>query len=558
MRSMSTSQKSRICCALIFALTFWLLACEGSPAGETASLSESVVASLPRDGGTVIRRLDSDISTVNPIVATSGNDRLVANYLFTPLIYLDRDLRPTPGLAKSWRVSNGGRLYRFELIDRATFMDGVPVRASDVVFTLRKIADPTSEAIQTRGAFEFIDLSRTRAIDQHTVEVAFREPLATQLTSFADVFVLPEHIYSNGNFRNDFNRRAVGSGPYLLVRRDEGKGLTLKRRADYWATRPHIETVVFKVIADENTAWQALMSGELDETLITSDRWTRERDTPAVKAAIDLRTIYTPNYNAIAWNNRNELIADRQIRRAMAMCIPVDSLVEHVYQGTARGLTGPFTPDDGAYNPAVPAVPYRPQEAKKILADQGWIDHDGNGVLDKGGKSFSLGFIVMAGSASSQRVAQTLQGEWRKIGIDIELVLLDGATAIQRIVAGNYDVAYVGWSLDSDPDPYALFHSASTPPHGQNVVLYSSKEADRLIEEGRRELDRDKRRALYQRFHEIVAIDQPYAWVVQPAAKWAINKRVRGVEISPRMGFFSWFPGELGWWLATDPVRRRT
>lgn len=507
----------------------------------------------PRDGGTLFRRLDADISTLNPIVATTGYDRLVANYLFTPLLQYDRNLRPVAGIAESWQISPDGRLYRFKLNERATFSDGTPVRGSDVVFTLRRVADPTSAAVQISGSFELLDVSRIRAVTEHIVEVAFKEPLATQLTSFTDLFVLPEHVYAKGDFRNDFTHRAVGSGPYRLVQREAGKAITLERRTDFWGTTPHIQRVIFKVITDHNTAWNALQRGEVDETLITSDRWIHVHADSTLNRTIEFRRFYASNYNAIAWNNRHRLLAHEDIRRALALCIPVDSLVKDVYHGTARGISGPFTSDDWASNPTVRQVAYDPEQAKRIFASRGWVDHDGDGLLDKTGQSFSLEFIVMAGNAPTLQLAQMLQAEWKKIGLDISLVLLDGATAIQRLLAGDYEAAYVGWSLDPDPDPYALFHSAAIPPLGQNVVFYSSSEADRLIEAARRQLDQAKRQQLYRRFHEVVAEDQPYAWVIQSAAKWGINRRVRGVETSRSTGFFSWYPGELGWWLADNP-----
>jgi peptide/nickel transport system substrate-binding protein len=467
-------------------LVLLLCACTGEQTNVTDSSARVADHLVPHDGGTLYRRLGADISTLNPIISSTAYDRLVANYLFTPLLNYDRNLRPVAGLAKTWRVSSDGRLYRFELNERATFSDGVPVRASDVVFTLRKIVDPAAGAMQISGSFELLDLSHTRAINENTVEVAFREVLATQLTSFTDVLVLPEHVYGTGSFRDDFHNRAVGSGPYRLVRREAGKELRLERRADYWGVRPHIQTVVFKVIADHNTAWNALQQGVVDETLITSDRWTRVQGDSSLARKIDFRHFYGANYNAIAWNNRHELLADKEIRRALAMCIPVESLAKEIYQGTARGLSGPFTPDEGAYNPAVPIVPYDPTQAARVFASHGWVDSNGDGILDRRGKSFSLELIVIAGNAPTQSLAQMLQAEWKKIGLDIKLVLLDGATAIQRVVAGNYDAAYVGWSLDADPDPFGLFHSSAIPPHGQNVVFYSNPEADRLIERGRR------------------------------------------------------------------------
>ncbi|HEX7832782.1 MAG TPA: hypothetical protein VF787_24230, partial [Thermoanaerobaculia bacterium] len=126
------------------------------------------------------------------------------------------------------------------------------------------------------------------------------------------------------------------------------------------------------------------------------------------------------------------------------------------------------------------------------------------------------------------------------------------AMAIQRILAGNYEAAYLGWDLDPDPDPFALFHSSQMPPRGQNFVFFSNAEADRIIEAARQELDISKRKELYWRLHELLVDEQPYTWTVQVSSKWAINKRVRGVATSRGYGLFLWYPGELGWWIAKD------
>ena len=506
--------------------------------------------SVPRDGGSLIRRLDADISTVNPVIFNSRYDRWIANYLFTPFVYLDRNLQVAPGLAKSWEISDDGLVYRFELNPKATFSDGTPVRASDALFTLRKIVDPASEALQIAGSFELLDVSRTRVIDEHTIEVAFRERLATQLTRFNDLFVLPEHVYGKGNFRNDFNSRAVGSGPYKLVRRDEGKEVVMERRPDYWGAKPHIQTLVFKVINDHTTAWNALKLRQLDESVVSTDTWLREQNNPTLKQYIDFRRFYILNYNYIAWNGRNPLFRDKRVRRAMTMCIPIDSVIQDIYRGTARAMSGPFTPDEWAYNPNVPVIRYEPDSARQALAALGWADKDGDGVLEKGKTRFRFDFMIMSGNATTKQLAQMIQAELKKIGVQMDVVVLDGATAIQRLLNGNYEAAYLAWDLDPDPDPFALFHSAQFPPAGQNFVYYSNPEADRLIDQARRELDQSKRKDLYWRLHEVLAADQPYTWVVQASGKWGINKRVRGVEASRGLGLFSWYPGELGWWLA--------
>lgn len=503
----------------------------------------------PQDGGTLVRRLSADIATLNPVRASTGSDRYVLKYLFTSLLYLDRDLQPVPGLAKSWTISPDGLVYRLVLNERATFSDGSPVRASDVLFTLRRIADPKSEAPQVAGFFEELDATRTRVIDEHTIEVAFRRPLASQLIHFADVLVLPEHVYSKGDFNRDFNDMAVGSGPYKLVKRAPGKEIVIERRRDYWREKPHIETVVFKIIADHGTAWNALKLGEIDETIISSDNWLRERANADLTAIIAFHRFYTLNYNFVAWNTRHPLLADKRVRRALAMCVPNESIIRDVYHGTARAISGPFTPSEYAFNPSVRAIGFDPVEAKRLLAVMGWLDRDGDGLLEKNGRVFALELLIPPGSAATAEFAQTIQGEMKKVGVKIEIRTIDTAAQVQKIRAGNFDSAYLGWELDADPDPHSLFHSSQVPPRGQNFVFYSNPEADRLIDAARRELDPSRRKALFWRLHEILAEDQPYSWTVQVSLKWGVRTRLRGVSTSPAYGLFNWYPGEFDWWL---------
>ena len=508
----------------------------------------------PTDGGTLIRRLTSDIATLNPIQAATANERYVDKYLYTPLIYLDRDLQPVAGLATSWSISTDGLTYRFELNERATFSDGTAVRASDVLFTLRKIADPNSDASQIAGFFDHLDLRRTRIVGDHTIEIAFREPLASQLIHFADVSILPEHVYSHGQFNRDFNDRAVGSGPYRLIRRTPGEEIVMERRTDYWREKPHIQTVVFKVLSDHSTAWNALKIGQIDETIVASDTWLREHTNPALLRSIHFSRFYALQYNFIAWNNRRPVLADKRVRRGLAMCIPVDAIVRDVYHGMARAMSGPFTPAEYAFNPNVPPIRYDPAEARRLFAAAGWVDRDGDGMLEKDGKQFALEMLIPPGAATTQ-FTQIVQAEMKKAGVRIEIRTIDGAAQVQQIREGNFDSAYLGWELDADPDPYALFHSSQVPPRGQNFVFYSNPVADRLIEKARRELDPATRRALFWQLHEVLAADQPYTWTVQVTAKWAISKRVNGVAISKAYGLFNWYPGEFDWWITPQPEK---
>lgn len=541
-------------CAVAIAFCFGCSR-EGIPA---ARAPEAERAGTPgRDGGTLVRRLEADISSLNPVLATSRYDRFVANYLFTPLVYLDQDLRPIPGLADWWEIAPDGRTYRFRLHADATFSDGSPVRASDVLFTLRKIVDPASEAMQIGAGFQHLDLRRTKVIDDRTIVIAFRERLASQLLRFNDLLVLPERVYGKGDFRNDFNRMAVGSGPYRLVAYQPGREVVVERRGDYWGESPRIGRVVFKILEDHGTAWSALKRGDIDESFVPTDTWLRARADAGLSKKLDLLLFYTLNYNAIAWNTRNPRLASPKIRRALAAAIPVDSLIRNVYQGTARAMTGPFTRDQFAFNPNVPPIAYDPAAARAALLAEGWKDTDQDGTVEDGGEEFVIELLVMSGSAMTRQFAETFQSELGAVGVKVRVTTLDSATAIQRMLAGEFDAAYLSWDLDPDPDPFPILHSSQFPTTGQNFVFYRNPEADRLIEGARRELDPSRRQKLYRDLHELLASDQPYTWTLQGSSKWAISRRVQGVKLSRGFGLFLWYPGEFAWWLSEDAAPAR-
>ena len=514
----------------------------------TATLDENT----PQDGGTVVRRIDSDITGVNPVTEKSKYDRYITIYLFSPLLNFDSNLRPSPGLAEKWEISPDGKQYTFHLSPKATFSNGKPVLASDVLFTLKKIIDPESEAAQVAPGFQKTDIAKCKVIDPHTIVIAFKEPDASQILHFNDLLTVPEEIYSKGNFKNDFINTAVGSGPYRLVRRVPGKEVLLERREDYWGTKPYLKNVLVKVINDSQTAWNALKHGDIDETMISSDVWLMESKRPELQKMIDFRRFYTLNYNYIAWNERDPLFADKRVRRALGMCLDVGSIVNNLYHGTARAVSGPFTPDQFGFNPNVPVLPFDPLQAKRLLNDAGWFDTNHDGMLDKGGKPLKFDFYIFSGSVAALPVAQLFQEELKKVGIEMNVVPLDPALFIQRVIAGNYQAAYLAWDLDPDPNPFAQFHSSQIPPTGQNFVYYINPAVDKLIDDSAKELDFNKRVAMLQQLHAILAEDQPYTWVIQVSVKWALNKRVKGVKESRGWGLFTWYPGEMEWWIPRD------
>jgi peptide/nickel transport system substrate-binding protein len=543
---------------LAIGLGLVLLYCAPS---ERPATRQAAGESLPVEGGRLVRRLESDVNTLNFVMHSTQAEKFVLSYIHDPLVAFDRKLEVIPALARSWSVSDDRLTWRFELDPAATFSDGTPVRASDLVFTLRKIADPKSQSVQLSGLFDGLDLGKTRALGERTAEVVFTKARPSQIYAF-NIAILPEHVYGQGNFTRDHNDRAVGAGAYTLIRKVPGQEIFLERRENYWREKPYITSILFRIIEDRSQAWNALKAGEIDETIASSDQWIADRDNPLFLEKIAFHRYYELGYNFIPWNTRDPILADPAIRRALTMCLDRRLIIESLYHGTARMMTGPFTPNHWAFNPSVKPTEFDPLGARQILEAAGWSDSNGDGVLDREGKPFRIEMLLAAGDTSSANQAQIYQEALARIGVRLDITRLDAATLFGRVLSGDYQASMLAWSLDFDPDLFSIFHSSQFPPNGQNFVYYSNPVVDELIERGRTEFDQAARTGIYRQLHQILSEEKPYTWVVQVSTKWAINKRIRGVEEAEGFGLYGWYPGPTRWWIAPedrrfDPRRER-
>lgn len=497
-----------------------------------------------RDGGAVTVRLESNVSTLNYLLQATEDEAQVLSLLHDPLIAVDRNLEPMPATVARWEVQDEGRTFLLHLDPRATFSDGQPVRASDVVFTLNKAIEAESQ--QFASWFTSLDREQTRPIDERTVRVVFKEAHAGRIYSF-QIAVLPEHVYGKGDFTK--NTKVVGNGPFVLKRRDRNRAILLERREDYWREKPPLQSILFRPVPDDAVAWKALQRGELDVARVNNDVWARVKDDAAIQRDLTFHSVYRLAYNAIAWNLADPILSDARVRRALAMAFDRDAVIERLYSGQARPVSGPFTPDQPAANPEVHPIAFNPGGATALLASAGWRDSDGDGVLDRDGKPFALTLLIISGSDPSRDQAQVFQEALRAIGVQLEIRPLDEAAFYGAVLERNYQAAYLSWVNEIDPDPYDLFHSSQFSPDGMNVVGYRNPEADDLMDRARTELDPQQRRQLYHQLHDVLAGDQPYLWTVQVAEKWAVRKRVQNVHAAHGVGLFHWYPGPRAWWI---------
>ncbi len=537
----------------ILSILATLLLTSGCGGGDQAenragTSDDAATSSPPTQGGTIIRRLGSDLKTLNWVLHTTVHENYVMRNLYDPLVEVGENLDYVPVLAEGWKVSDDRLRITVTLREGLVWHDGKPITSEDVKFTMDAIKDPAIPALNKEGYFTKLD--RIEVVDERTFTFVWREAYAPSIYAITQITPIPKHVYGQGDFlTHPANRRPVGSGPFEFSEWRSNQFIRLVRAENYWGKPAYLDEVIFKIIEDDAVALNALKAGDIDEMRISQEQWETQTGSAEFERAFEKHSYYVPSYNYIGWNCRSNWFKDYRVRQAMTHLFDRESIRAKIYYGKARLVSGPFYVNSTAYDPTVKPLVFSPDIAKELLTAAGWEDRDQSGVREKDGVEFEFEMIITAGSSFSQRFALLLQEECRKAGVTMRIRPLEGATFFDRVDKGEFDACMLSWRLDLDPDIYDTFHSSQVPPKGINHVFYSNASVDSLLEAGRVEFDPDQRRHIYNQVHRLINKDQPYTFINTVPEKRPINRRIKGVVISP-MGPYYFYPGSNYWYIA--------
>lgn len=541
--------------AAVLAVLLAATGCGGEEGTETATgRAGDSSGETPTPGGTVYRHLESDCRSLNWVLFNTKFENYVLRYLYDYLLDYDANLEIQPVLASDYEVSKDNLRITIHLKDGLRWHDGTPITSEDVKFTVDMIRDPAVPAVNKEGWFSELDDVET--VDEKTVVFIWKRPYAPALHALTQLAPIPKHIYDVEEFeKNPANRAPIGSGAFKFEEWKTGHSITLIRNDDYYGQPAYVDKVVFRIIPDQAVALNALKIGEIDEMRVKQVQWERQTNDSDFLKKFNKELYYVPQYNYIAWNCRSAYFSDRRVRRAMTMLFDRKSVIEELYSGYAKAVSGPFYIRSKAYNGAVEPYPYDPERAKELLEEAGWIDRDGDGLREKDGVDFRFEL-----SASTSRIAsdfaQLLQEECAKVGIEMTIKQTESSTFFDRVFKGEYVAAILAWRLDLDPDIFDTFHSSQVPPIGLNHGFYSNAEVDSLLERGRVEFDPERRLAIYHEVHRLIHEDQPYTFINSVPEKRTISKRIGNVVVSPD-GPFNFYPGAIYWYIKSDVMEAK-
>ncbi|MBI1909319.1 MAG: peptide-binding protein [Deltaproteobacteria bacterium] len=487
---------------------------------------------VPKDPSILIWHLGAEPDTLNPILATDAYAGTIDNFIYETLIERDNaTLAWRPKLATRWEISPDHRQFTYTLRDDVFWHDGTPFTTDDILYSFEKIMDPAVDDPHLKVYYK--DILKVEKLSPVVVRFTYREPYFLALEFTGTIPIIPKHLYQGTDFnKNPLNRTPIGTGPFRFLSWKTGDRIRIARNEGYWREKPALHGIDFEIVAEDTVALQVLKKGGLDFAGLRPIQWVRQTGSSRFNNRFEKRSYTTPGYSFIGWNNKKPFFKDKRVRRAMTFLINRQQILEKLNFGLGRVVTGPAYVDSLDYNPQIEPIPYDPDKAKELLAQAGWRDTDHDGWLDKNGVPFRFEFLISSGRRFAERLATILKEDFAGVGIDMEIRKLEWALFIKNLDDRKFDAVTLGWVFGFEQDPYQVWHS-SQAVKGSNFVGFENREADTLIEMGRREFDRQKRANLYRRFHQIVDEEQPYTFLYASPHLLALDRRFENVQVYP-------------------------
>lgn len=527
---------------------------EGAAADAPTTLDDK-----PRpQGGSYTSVLNRWPQSLNPVVSTDAVARPIAAYTQGYLAAVDMDdpTRLEPALATSWTRSDDGRTYTFQLRQGVRFADGRPFTSEDVVFSFGLLQDPGVQADRLRSELDHVLSVEARG--DHAVVVS-AEPHWAGLEVFAvSLPVLNASWYGEridaapgqAGFAEQFDAIRVpgpGAGPYVMPEHalDSAAGpgeiaLELLPNPHSWQIQVHPERWNFGSLRwwmSDGSPLEALRAGHVDSVVVDPAAWRDEhsRDEELSKVAEHLTYDHSAiGYYEIVWNTRRPPFDDARIRTAMTHLVDRKKLLEDALAGEGRVARFPSKPGYPGTDLDLEPIPFDPDAARALLAEAGWVDTDGDGIVDRDGVRFAFTLDLASPSSFYGMVAQDLADHAASVGIQVQPRTREWTDFLAGVESRDFDALCLYMAF-SDPwiDPYDSYHSSEAATGG-NLSGWHSAEADSMLEGIRDTNSEDGSRAERLRaFHRLYVREQPETLLIHPLVGVLLNRKIQGMPVRP-------------------------
>ena len=466
-------------------------------------------------------------------------DWITMGYFHEKLMITDGSYKPNVNwLLKSLKYENPTTVLT-TVRDGITFHDGSKLTAQTIKFQMDWIMD------KANGAWSASWLSPVQSIevvDDTTLRWKTREPWAGFTGVIANV---PGYVMSEAALRElgeKYDGQPQGTGAYIIEEASPGNFVKLKRNPNWWFAKasgnpdmPYFDGIIVNVIPDPSVRLANLRAGKIDVLSLDKSQYDVVKNDPE----LIVYKFPANNVAALRFNTQKGVMKDIRLRKAVSMAIDRKALLAGTQFGLGRVASAMYPDDHWAHNPELQPVAYDPAGAKKLLAEAGYP----NGLTIKG---------YYSNTTDGQTLAEAVKNMLSKVGIDWQLELLAPVPAAQKMKDLDYDLAQAGWVFIYDPDLMAsgLYH----PDGGFNFGRSKNDAAIALIEAGRKEVDVEKRQAIYHQLEKVLYDNYEDAWLYWDEAAVAYRKNVRGTDLPNYLKYReAWFLSHPLWFKDGKP-----
>ncbi len=530
--------------SLFVGTALMLSACTGglTPTGEQK-------AGPPDVGGEMIYEVPADPDTFAYYWASSAYATTVTDKVFGEgLLRFNKELKPTPFLAEDMpKITADGKTYTFKLRKGIKFHDGTEVKAQDIAFAYEILMDPDYLG---RSKSTVSQLESVKVLDDYTVEFKTKEVFAPFMFTVPYLAPIPKARLAGVPVKDmashDFWKQPIGAGPFTFVEWKPGQYTLLERFDGYWAngkegfdgytTGPWVEKIRIRVIPEDNTAIAALEAGELTYM-----------DSVEPSQVDRLKTDFKDRLTAYDWNRlgygyqtfNNDLFPTniKEVRQALSYGLNREAIIQGVMDNKAVIPPGFVPPIHWTFDKSIKGYGYDPKKAEELIQTAGFRKN-AQGVYEKDGQPLKITYVGTKGSPIIEGIALASKKDWGAIGVDVELLLVDFNTLLDRhMKPGNFNVVFsgLGFSVDPHTSFFSGYHSSNIRlddkgvNQGSNTARYNNPKVDELIDKGMTTVDINERLKIYQQAQRLIVDDAPANWIYVNVWTDFVRKDVKGV-----------------------------
>ena len=537
---------------------------------------------LPASGGQYSEGVIGGPVHINPLYSSlSEADSDISRLIYSSLFKYDGNGRLIGDLADSYSVSADGKIYTIKIRGDARWQNGDKLTADDVIFTFNDILNPAFNS-PLRASFAGVDANK---IDDQTVVFTLSESYAPFL-GLLTFGILPQSVWGQIDPRSApiavANLKPLGSGPYefkVLTKDSAGdiKTYTVTANKNYFGQKPFIKDIVFKFYGGTEEAVSALNDNSIDGLGNLSPD---NRANLIAKNSFNFNQLALPRLKAIFFNqSNNQSLKDVKVRQALSFATPKQQIIDQAEAGNAKVADGPLPDNSYAFNAGIEKYNFDLNRAASLLDSAGWkkftisaddfsaiktksasstavLNNDEKNELILGPGTWLyqeqalaktavkpktpapvvLNYLIVKltiiDDAENNQIADIIKSSWEKVGVKV-IITPVALSDIQNtaIKPKNYEALLFTEQIGNDPDVYVFWDSTQTAAGDLNLSNYQNQDVDKLLEDGRTNIDQKQRLADYQQFQSLLSADAPAIFLFSPNYTYVQNKKLKGFAV---------------------------